>query len=100
MSLAALTSSRLPVALIVLLSLPLQLGAQTSATLTGTVTDQATGEPIGSARLFVTGTAQSATTRHDGSYRLQLTAGTHEVRVTFLGYGIERATVQLAAGEQ
>jgi iron complex outermembrane receptor protein len=101
MSIAASPSWRLPVTLVLLTCLlPLQLGAQTGATLTGTVTDRTTGEAIAGARVFITGTAQSATARQDGSYRLQLNPGTHEVRVTFIGYGIGRDTVRLAAGEQ
>ena len=101
MSPAAWPSSRLPITLVLLTCLlPLQLGAQTGAILTGRVTDRATGEAVAGARVFVTGTAQSATARQDGSYRLQLNPGTHEVRVTFIGYGIGRDTVELAAGEQ
>jgi iron complex outermembrane receptor protein len=40
----------------------------------------------------------SATTRLDGTYRLRLALGTHEVRVTYIGYGIARDTVQAEPG--
>jgi iron complex outermembrane receptor protein len=83
----------------VLVTLPISLAAQTrSATLTGKVTDAGSSEPLGGARVFVPGTVMSATTRFDGTYRLQLTPGIHEVRVTYIGYGIVRDTVQAEAG--
>ncbi len=89
-----------PAALVLMAGYPAFLWSQArTGTVTGRVTDQGTGEAILGARVFVFGTAQSATTRHDGSYRLQLRPGTHELRVTFIGYGLTRDTVQLAAGE-
>jgi iron complex outermembrane receptor protein len=74
-------------------------GQARSATLTGKVTDAASNEPLSGARVFVPGTVMSATTRLDGSYRLQLAPGTHEVRITYIGYGIVRDTVQAQEGE-
>ncbi len=79
---------------------PAALAAQSQAgTLTGRVADQATGEPLAGARVFVTGTARAATVRQDGGYRLQLAEGSHEIRVTYIGYGLARDTVEIAAGE-
>lgn len=75
---------------------PSLLPAQTQdATLTGTVSDAASSQPISGARVFVPGTVMSATTR---LYRLRLVPGTHEVRVTYIGYGIGRDTIQAAPG--
>jgi iron complex outermembrane receptor protein len=75
------------------------LAAQTQdAALTGKVTDAESNEPISGARVFVPGTAMSATTRLDGTYRLRLGAGSHEIRVTYIGYGLVRDTVQAEAG--
>ena len=82
------------------LSVPTLLAGQTSnATLTGTVTDAGSNEPLSGARVFVPGTVMSATTRLDGTYRLQLAPGTHEVRVTYIGYSIARDTVPAQTGE-
>jgi iron complex outermembrane recepter protein len=82
-----------------LVTLPISVVAQTgNATLTGKVTDAGSSEPLGGARVFVPGTVMSATARPDGTYRLQLTPGSHEVRVTYIGYGIARDTVQAEAG--
>jgi iron complex outermembrane receptor protein len=78
---------------------PSLLPAQTQdATLTGTVSDAASNQPISGARVFVPGTVMSATTRLDGTYRLRLVPGTHEVRVTYIGYGIGRDTIQAEPG--
>ena len=80
-----------------LLLLPGALLAQSGA-VTGKVTDQQTGEPLASARVFVVGGLTVAVTRGDGTYRLAVSAGTHDLRVTAIGYTTGRATVQVAAG--
>jgi len=85
---------------LVLAIMPATMAGQTqSPTLTGKVTAAGSNEPLSGARVFVPGTVMSATTRLDGTYRLQLAPGTHEVRVTYIGYGIARDTVPAAAGE-
>jgi iron complex outermembrane recepter protein len=78
---------------------PLCLSAQGQTQMIGRVSDAGTGEPVPGARVFVPGTVFTANTRQDGSYRLQLSPGTHEVRVTYIGYGIARDTIQVGAGE-
>ena len=82
----------------VIAATPAALTGQT-ASLTGKVTDAGSAEPLSGARVFVPGTVMSATTRLDGTYRLQLAPGTHELRVTYIGYGIGRDTVQAGPGE-
>jgi iron complex outermembrane receptor protein len=78
---------------------PSALAAQNQdATLAGKVTDAASNEPVSGARVFVPGTVMSATTRLDGTYRLRLAPGTHEVRVTYIGYGIARDTITAERG--
>jgi iron complex outermembrane receptor protein len=79
---------------------PSALAAQGRAgSLTGRVADKTTGEPLVGARVFVIGTARAATVGQDGGYRLQLAEGRHEIRVTYIGYGLARDTVEIAAGE-
>jgi iron complex outermembrane receptor protein len=86
-------------ALLSLVVVPAALTAQTQdAALTGRVSDAASNEPISGARVFVPGTVMSATTRLDGTYRLRLSPGTHELRVTYIGYGLTRDTIQAEAG--
>jgi len=83
-----------------LLLLPSALSSQTqSSSVVGRVTDLGTGEPVAGARVLVFGTAQSATARQDGSYRLPVNPGRHEIRVTFIGYGLVRDTIDVAPGE-
>jgi len=85
--------------LLFLTVVPPALSAQTQdAALTGRVSDAASNEPISGARVFVPGTVMSATTRLDGTYRLRLSPGTYELRVTYIGYGLTRDTVQAEAG--
>ncbi|MFG2558641.1 S8 family serine peptidase [Streptomyces sp. NPDC048496] len=65
---------------------------RSAATVTGTVTDRATGRPVaGAAVEATTGTARrSVTTAADGTYKLNLNADTYTVRVS--GYGYRTAT--------
>src|SRR5687768_15486801 len=80
-----------------LLLFPAALLAQGGA-ITGKVTDQQTGEPLASARVFVVGGLTVAVTRGDGTYRLAVPAGTQELRVSAIGYTTGRATVPVTAG--
>jgi iron complex outermembrane recepter protein len=73
-------------------------GQSQDAILSGRVSDAATNEALSGARVFVPGTVMSASTRLDGTYRLRLAPGTHEVRVTYIGYSIGRDTVEAEAG--
>jgi iron complex outermembrane receptor protein len=80
--------------------LPGSSAAQTqNGTVTGTISDASSGEPVAGARIFVPGTVVSTSTRQNGGYRLQLAPGTHELRVTYIGYGIVRDTVRVESGE-
>jgi iron complex outermembrane receptor protein len=57
-------------------------GAQS---ISGRVTDAATNQPL-SARIGIIGAAQAAVAHSDGSFQLPVTAGTHIVRVSYIGY--------------
>jgi subtilisin family serine protease len=71
-----------------------------TATLAGTVTDAATGDPIAGATVTATGEIdRTATTDEDGAYELSLVAGSFDVSVEVYGYGGETTTVDLTAGE-
>lgn len=71
---------------------------QGTGTLTGRVTDQQTGAPIAGARLQVIGRLLGTTSRSDGTYRLAVPAGPHDIRVTAIGYSLARRTVTASAG--
>ena len=74
------------------------LSAQTG-TVTGTVTDAASGQPIGDAAVSLAGTAVSGTTDLAGRYRLaDVPVGEYTVRVRVAGYGTREQEVTVAAG--
>lgn len=98
---------RLLLALLVLLAAPAafaQPGPMPGGTLTGSVLDDATGEPIPSATValyqgadttFVTGTITGV----DGGFMLErLPLGAYAVRVSFVGYATETREATVAAG--
>jgi TonB-dependent receptor len=93
---------RLRVALALLVSLSaVPAFAQETGSVVGRVLDAATQEPLPGARVEVAGTPLSAATARDGSYRLPgLSAGTHTITVSYLGYGEAKAEVALAAGAE
>jgi iron complex outermembrane receptor protein len=78
--------------------LPAAAAQTQDAVLTGKVTDATSNEPISGARVFVPGTVMATNSRLDGTYRLRLSPGTHEIRVAYIGYGLARDTVQVEAG--
>ena len=72
--------------------------AQTGA-VTGTITDAASGQPIGKANVSLVGTEVSRTTDLAGRYVLtDVPVGEYTVRVRVLGYGPREKEVTVAAG--
>lgn len=73
--------------------------------ITGTVTSEATAEPIVGATVIAEGTAVGTLTDIDGRYTLDLPAGASAVTVSYLGYGSRtvqvgtRTTVDIALAE-
>lgn len=73
--------------------------AQSTGQIVGSVTSM-TGAPLAGAAVNVRGTTRSAMTDADGTYTITaVPAGTHQVRVTRIGYGEETRRVTVAAGE-
>jgi subtilisin family serine protease/N-acetylneuraminic acid mutarotase len=69
-----------------------------TGTLSGTVSDEATGDPIGGATVAVDGeTDRSTTTDDDGSYSLRLPTGDYAVSASAFGYGTEDANATITA---
>ncbi len=66
--------------------------------LTGKVTSD-TGEAISNAEFYVEGTDLTSRTGEDGSYRLELPAGTYTVSIEHPDYSYESIEVEIAAGE-
>ncbi|HUP18501.1 MAG TPA: TonB-dependent receptor [Gemmatimonadota bacterium] len=77
---------------ILALAAPVSLLAQETPVLQGKVFDAATGAPLIGAQVTVAGTDQGAVTDVDGRYRLELTPGTYDLSVVYLGYTDKRVT--------
>ncbi len=67
---------------------------------TGTVTDEETGDPIEGAEVELTGEiSRTLTTAADGTYSAMLTAGDYTADVSAYGYGSETASITVVTGE-
>ena len=77
-----------------------ELAAQVgTGTVTGRVTDAATGGPVAQARVLLEGTTNGTLTADNGSFSLrQLPAGSLTFVVSRVGYEQQKVTVQLASG--
>jgi iron complex outermembrane receptor protein len=82
-----------------LLTSPGAIRAQQTGTVTGRVTDAETGAPISGATVRAAGTQSATTTRADGSYRLFVPPGSHDLRASFIGYAAGLDTVIVSGGE-
>jgi iron complex outermembrane receptor protein len=82
---------------ITLVALPAALFAQAS---TGTVTGRVIsgGDPVSGATVVATGTGRGTQTRSDGTYRLTLPVGRHELRARSVGFTSGRDSVTITAG--
>ena len=70
------------------------------ATVTGVVTDQATGQPLSDARVVLVGTTFLQSTNAEGRYRfVNVSPGQVTVRASFIGYAAGNRTVTVGAGE-
>ncbi|MGW0811158.1 S8 family serine peptidase [Nonomuraea sp. NPDC002799] len=75
----------------------IQVGTAGTATLTGTVTDADTKQPVAGATVTLTGpTNRNFTVGADGAYAYTLAAGDYQVKVTAFGYQTTTQTVTLA----
>jgi iron complex outermembrane receptor protein len=88
-------------AALALLSLVLSVGAwaQDSGTVTGTVTDAETSEPVAGATILIIGTQRTGVAGSDGSYSVSVPAGEYIVLAASGGYETAEKPVTVAAGE-
>ncbi|GAA1138857.1 hypothetical protein GCM10009583_05630 [Ornithinicoccus hortensis] len=71
-----------------------------TGTLTGTITDASTGDPISGAAVHISGDIErDLTTNDEGKYNALLTAGDYDVDVSAFGYGDDSATATVVAEE-
>jgi TonB-linked SusC/RagA family outer membrane protein len=79
-----------------------RLGAQEpqQGSITGRVTDAATGQPVAAAQVSVVGTGVGTLTNDQGQYTIRgVNAGRHVVRVLRVGYAERRDTAVVTAGQ-
>jgi iron complex outermembrane receptor protein len=99
MSLPHLFTLRRSIAVLGLVVSPVLAGAQaTQGTVTGRITDAQTQRPLGGAFVVIAGTQQGVAAHDDGTYRILLRPGTHELRARIIGYGASAVTVNVTAG--
>lgn len=72
--------------------------AQTGS-ISGTITDAATGEPLLGTNIIVRGTNTGATTNESGYYKLELDPDNYTIEVFFIGYETVTRDVTIQAGE-
>ncbi|PTX44519.1 iron complex outermembrane receptor protein [Christiangramia gaetbulicola] len=72
--------------------------AQTGS-ISGTITDAATGEPLLGTNIIVRGTNTGATTNESGYYKLELDPDNYTIEVFFIGYETVTRDIAIQAGE-
>ncbi|MEX2531888.1 MAG: SusC/RagA family TonB-linked outer membrane protein [Gemmatimonadota bacterium] len=73
--------------------------AQSTGTVTGTVTDAESGQTMAGAQVFIPATEQGVLTGSNGTYAIpNVPAGEHTVQVQILGYARMEQTVNVTAG--
>ncbi|AHG91214.1 TonB-dependent outer membrane protein, SusC/RagA [Gemmatirosa kalamazoonensis] len=71
-----------------------------TGTVSGVVTDSATGAPVSGAQVGITGTALGTTTGTTGRFTIaNVPVGTHTVQVRMIGFGVLERTVTVADGQ-
>ena len=76
------------------------LAAQQTGNIAGRVTDAQSGEPIGSAQVYISDLSQGVLSQQDGRYIIvNVPAGTHTVTFERIGYRRMTAEVVVTAGE-
>lgn len=81
------TMKKVLIGLCLLLGLSASLFAQTTGKITGTVTDEESGNPLMGANVLIEGTYLGAATDTDGKFFiLNVPPGKYEVKIMFMGY--------------
>lgn len=82
------------------LLLPQFAHAQATATVSGTITDKTTGEPLPGASILVVETSIGTSTNADGKYVLSTTpTGDQTLRISYLGYKTVEENLSLEANQ-
>ncbi|MFO7997506.1 MAG: TonB-dependent receptor [Bacteroidales bacterium] len=71
---------------LIIIGNPNEFGRYSRASLSGVIRDGTSGEPLFGAVLFDPVSGQGATTDMDGAFTMELPAGDHRLRVSYVGY--------------
>jgi TonB-linked SusC/RagA family outer membrane protein len=75
-----------------------RLESQQASSISGKVTDKASGQPLAGARVQATGTQYVAITNQQGSYSIRsVRPGTYNLRIIMVGYASQQKTVPVSA---
>ncbi|HEY0677009.1 MAG TPA: carboxypeptidase-like regulatory domain-containing protein [Chitinophagaceae bacterium] len=89
------------ICLMIVLSAGLQLLAQrTEYVVSGKVTDQSNGQPLGGASVFCQNTTLGTITNNEGEFRLQVPNGGYDLVVSYLGFETNSVRISNASAEQ
>jgi len=80
------------------LMLTSSLDAQ-EGTVTGRITNEANGQPLGEVRVQASGTSLSAMSTPQGTYSIRLSAGSYQLRAVRIGFASASRSVTVRAGE-
>lgn len=90
---------RVALAALALALLPAGARAQGGGTVSGTVRDQATQQPLQDAQVSVVGTQRGAATDQQGRFTISgVPAGTYQIRARRIGYTLGQQSVTVGAG--
>lgn len=95
------TGKHILLSLVLILMSLAAFGQEGTGTLTGTITDKKTGEPLFGAGINLVGTYKGNTADFDGKFRITgIKPGDYNVKVQFLGYSTTLLTgIRIEAGE-
>ena len=79
--------------LLSLLAMSLSNFAFAQRTITGTITDGQSGDPLIGANLLVVGTSSGTVTDIDGSYSLEVPEGATEIEISYTGYATQKVAL-------
>jgi Outer membrane protein beta-barrel family/CarboxypepD_reg-like domain/TonB-dependent Receptor Plug Domain len=71
-----------------------------AGTITGTIVDEVSNEPLPGARIAVVGKHTGAISGFDGSYKLKLDPGNYSLKITYVGYLDSVMTITVTDGSQ
>jgi len=82
--------------LFLVLFLAMSIGSFASGTITGVIIDSGSKEPLTGASIVLSQTTTGAVSNFDGSFSLKLTAGSHQIIFSFIGYQPKTVSVNVS----